>query len=324
MTETAVKTKLPGLIDLQVNGHGGIDFNDPSLRVEDVQHVCQLLKTEGVVGFLPTLITNDYDSIEARAKTILSADPMAGADILGLHLEGPFISPQDGARGAHDPQWIRKPDLDWIRHLHDLTDGRIRILTVSPEWQDSARFVEEVCRLGIRVAIGHTLASYEQILEAVDAGASLSTHLGNGLPATLPRHPNPLWSQLPEDRLWASLIGDGFHLPAEVFKTILKIKGDRAFLVSDSTQFAGMKPGRYRTLIGGDVMLTDSSRLYMCENERLLAGSAMSLRQIIDKMVSTGWMDFLDAWELGSVRPWKYLGSKEPLQEILVTRPIES
>jgi len=320
MTKTNVETKLPGLIDLQVNGHGGIDFNDPSLHVEDVQRVCQLLKAEDVVGFLPTLITNDYDSIESRATTILSADPMAGAEILGLHLEGPFISPQDGARGAHNAQWVHKPDFDWIRRLHDLTDGRSRILTCSPEWQDSARFIEEVCRLGIRVAIGHTLASHEQILEAVDAGASLSTHLGNGLPAMLSRHPNPLWSQLSEDRLWASLIGDGFHLPAEVFRTILKVKGDRAFLVSDSTQFAGMKPGRYQTLIGGDVVLSDSSRLYMCENERLLAGSAMSLRQIIDKMASTGLMNFLDAWELGSVRPWKYLGLHGSPPEISVVR----
>jgi len=302
---------LPGLIDLQVNGFGGVDFNDPSLCAGDVQRVCSLLKAEDVVGFLPTLVTNDFDLMETLATTILSADSSAGADILGLHLEGPFISPQDGARGAHNARWVRQPDFDWIRRLHDLTDGRIRILTCSPEWENSARFIEDVCRLGIRVALGHTLATHEQILEAVDAGASLATHLGNGIPAMLPRHPNPLWSQLSEDRLWASLIGDSFHLPAEVFKTMLKVKGEQALLVSDSTQFAGMKPGRYQTLIGGDVVLTDSGRLSMQENDRLLAGSAMSLRQMIDKMVSSGQMNFLDAWQLGSVRPWQYLGATD-------------
>jgi N-acetylglucosamine-6-phosphate deacetylase len=206
--------------------------------------------------------------------------------------------------------------------VHDQTDGRIRLLTCSPEWENSALFIENVCRLGIRVAIGHTLASYEQIVEAADAGASLSTHLGNGLPAMIPRHPNPIWSQLSEDRLGASLIGDGFHLPWEVLATILKVKGHRAFLVSDSTQFVGMKPGRYQTLLGGEVVLTESSRLYMFHNERLLAGSAMSLRQMIEKLTSTGLMSFSDAWELGSIRPWKYLGLPEALPEIMVTQPI--
>lgn len=321
MIITEPPTILPGLIDLQVNGFRGVDFNDPSLRAEDVERVCRFLKMEGVVGFLPTLVANADDRVEVLAKTILSVNDSPGAEILGLHLEGPFISPEDGARGAHARKWIRKPDFDWIRRLHDLTTGRIRLLTCSPEWPDSARFIESVCRLGIRVAIGHTLASHEQIIEAVDAGASLSTHLGNGLPAMLPRHPNPLWSQLSEDRLWASLIGDAFHLPPEVFQTILKVKKNRAFLISDSTQFAGMRPGRYRTFIGGDVVLTDDSRLYMHEDENLLAGSAMSLRQMIDAISSTCRMSFLDAWELGSARPWEYLGEARPLPTIEFTSP---
>lgn len=316
MIETEIPATLPGLVDLQVNGFRGIDFNDSALRTEDVERACRFLKAEGVVGFLPTLVTNDRDRVESLAGTILSADDSSGARILGLHLEGPFISPRDGARGAHASEWVRQPDFDGIRRLHDATDGRIRILTCSPEWEGSARFIEAVCRLGIRVAIGHTVASHEQIVEAVEAGASLSTHLGNGLPAMLPRHPNPIWSQLSEDRLWASLIGDAFHLPPEVFQTILKVKGNRAFLISDSTKFAGMRPGRYRTLIGGDVVLTDAARLYMYENENLLAGSAMSLRQMIDTVSSTCRMSFLDAWELGSVRPWKYLGESEPLPTV--------
>lgn len=316
MIQSEKPTSLPGLVDLQVNGFGGVDFNNPALRPDEVRNVCRLLKTEGMVAFLPTLITNDLVLIEQQAKTILSVDDPTGAAILGLHLEGPFISPLDGARGAHAPEWVRKPDFDWLRRLHDRTDGRIRLLTCSPEWKDSSRFIESVCRLGIRVAIGHTVASHEQIMEAVEAGASLSTHLGNGLPAMLPRHPNPIWSQLSEDRLWASLIGDGFHLPPEVFQTFLKVKKNRAFLISDSTQFAGMKPGRYRSLIGGDVVLTPSSRLYMHHDERLLAGSAMSLRNMIDVIVSAGLMDFVEAWELGSVRPWEYLGETGPLPSV--------
>jgi N-acetylglucosamine-6-phosphate deacetylase len=311
--------KRPGLVDLQVNGFCGVDFNGLSLEKRDVERVCRLLKTEGVVGFLPTLVTNDPTAIESLASTILDADDSSGAKILGLHLEGPFISVQEGARGAHALQWIRPPDIDWIRHIHDRTDGRIRLLTCSPEWSGSAAFIEAVCRLGIRVAIGHTMASDEHIREAVCAGATLSTHLGNGIPATLPRYPNPIWSQLSEDRLWASVIGDGFHLPREVFSTILKIKGDKALLVSDSTQFAGMEPGRYRTLIGGNVMLTETAKLYMCEDERLLAGSAMSLRQEVETLVFSGWMDMKSAWELASIRPWQFLGETAPLPTIEIS-----
>lgn len=299
---------LPGLIDLQVNGFQQIDFNHPSLQTQDVQRACRLLANEAVVGFLPTLVTNDYAQIERSIQTILAADDSIGAKILGIHLEGPFISPIDGARGAHDLKWVRKPDFDWIRRINDQTGGKIRLLTCSPEWDDSARFIESVCREGIKVAIGHTFASHRQISEAVDAGASLSTHLGNGIPTQLPRHPNPIWSQLADERLWASLIGDALHLPPEVFRTILKIKQDKAFLISDSTQFTGMKPGRYRSLIGGDVILTENSRLYMHGNENLLAGSAMSLRKMIDVIASTCSMDFNDVWKLGSIRPWQYLG----------------
>ena len=320
MSQPKTASTWPGLVDLQVNGFGGIDFNSPSLQAADAEKVCRLLRSEGVVAFLPTLITNDFSRIESLAKTILaaecSADDSTGARILGLHLEGPFISPHDGARGAHPLEWVCKPDFDQLRRLHDKLDGRIRILTCSPEWDGSPQFIEAVCKLGIRVALGHTMASHKQITEAIDAGASLSTHLGNAIPAMLPRHPNPIWSQLSDDRLWASLIGDGFHLPSEVLKTMLKVKGRQAFLVSDSTQFAGMKPGRYQTLIGGDVVLTKSGRLSMSHDERLLAGSAMSLRRMIETLALTDWLSFSDAWELGSVRPWQYLGETAPLPTI--------
>lgn len=318
---------LPGLVDLQVNGFDGVDFNRLPLAAEDVRRVCRLLGDEGAVAFLPTLITNDLAVLQTLAQTILdAADSLpadfSGARIPGLHLEGPFISPRNGARGAHPEHWVRRPDLDWLRRLHDTTQGRIRIMTLSPEWDGAAPFIEAACAMGIRVAIGHTLADRRQIADAVQAGATLSTHLGNGIPALLPRHPNPIWSQLAEDRLWASLIGDGFHLPREVFDVFRAVKGDKALLVSDSTEFAGLKPGRYESLIGGQVVLTPEGCLHMAEDEVLLAGSAMSLRTMIDTLARRGWMDFESAWQLGSVRPWSYLGETEPLRTVDVVPPI--
>ncbi|MDR2706282.1 MAG: hypothetical protein LBC02_10940 [Planctomycetaceae bacterium] len=302
--------KFPGLVDLQVNGFGGIDFNSPMLRTDEVEEACRLLYAEGVVAFLPTLVTNDFEVIESLARTILAADDSLGATILGLHLEGPFISPHPEARGAHTATWICAPDINRIRRMQNIFQNKIKLLTFSPEWHGSAKFIEEVCGLGIRVAIGHTMATPEEITQAADAGATLSTHLGNGIPTLLPRHPNPIWSQLAEDRLWVSLIGDGFHLSRDIFQTIIKVKRKKAFLVSDSTKFAGMKPGKYQSLIGGDVVLTAEGKLSMAENENLMAGSAMSLRMMIESLTRNGWLNFKEAWKLGSIRPWRYLGER--------------
>lgn len=298
---------LPGLVDLQVNGFHGVDFNEESLHVENVERVCKFLLEEGVCGFLPTLITNAPEVIESLAETILSANDSGGAKILGLHLEGPFISPKDGHRGAHPKNHVAPPDFDWICKLNDSCEGRIRIITFSPEWPGAGKFTEQICGLGIKAAIGHTDANQEQISEAVAAGASLSTHIGNGIAAMLPRHPNPIWSQLAEKKLWCSLIGDGFHLPREVFETILELKYPKAFLVSDCTKFTGMPPGRYESPIGGEVVLEPNGRLHLANDENLLAGSAISLRNMIEKLTDSGYMSFEKAWELGSIRPMEFL-----------------
>ena len=304
---------MPGLVDLQVNGFAGIDFNAAALTVDEVQQACAALHRESVESFLPTLITNDSAIIERNLRTILQADGHDQAKILGIHLEGPFLSPLAGVRGAHPPQWIKPPDLDWVKRMHEIADGTIRILTMSPEWEGSVRFIESVVSLGIRVAIGHTAATPQQIADAAKAGASLSTHLGNGIPAVLPRHPNPIWSQLAESDLWASAIGDGFHLSKEVFTVFHQVKKGRFFLVSDSTQFAGMPPGRYQTHIGGDVILTPDGKLHLAENESLFAGAAMSLKRMIETLVLGGFLSHEEAWHLGSVAPLEYLcGSTKP------------
>lgn len=312
----------PGLIDLQVNGHGGVDFNRLPLMVTDVQKVCRSLYQEGVSGFLPTLVTNDPNLTATLLKIILNAadlyNPETEAAILGVHLEGPFISPQPGARGAHDERWVTKPNIDWLRRMQDIADGRIRLLTMAPEGEGSGRFIETACRWGIRVALGHTLATAEQVTEAVQAGARLATHLGNGIPPLLARHPNPLWSQLAEDKLWASVIGDGFHLPKEVFNVIYRIKKEKLILVSDSTSFTNMQPGRYNVPIGGDVVLTPEGKLHLAENENLMAGSAMPLRSIVERLSKRAWLSADEAWAAASLRPWHFLGfsGQPPIREI--------
>ena len=302
-----IPVKLTGLLDLQVNGFAGVDFNSETLTVDEVEWACTELHRESVEYFLPTLVTNDPKFTERNIRTILRADDRNKAAIFGFHLEGPFISPQPGARGAHPSQWTTPPNLDWVKRIQEIAEGSVRILTMSPEWEGSASFIESVVSLGIRVAIGHTLATPQQISDAVKAGATLSTHLGNGIPAMLARHPNPIWSQLAEDELWASVIGDGFHLTKEVFQVFYHMKKGKLFLVSDSTQFAGMTPGRYHTLIGGDVVLTPEGKLHLAEDEKLFAGSAMPLKRMIETLSQNGWLSYDAAWNLGSAAPLEYL-----------------
>jgi N-acetylglucosamine-6-phosphate deacetylase len=316
--------QLSGLADWQVNGFNGIDFNRPELTVDQVRTVSESLAAEGVLYYMPTIITNDVGVIEhlitviaqaARTFGDHAADGVRLARIVGLHLEGPFISPLDGARGAHPRRFVRAPDIRRLERWQELADGMIRLLTLSPEWPDTDRFVKQACKLGMRVAIGHTLATSEQIAAAVAGGATLSTHLGNGLPTMLPRHPNPVWDQLAQPELWASVIADGFHLPRPVFDVFRQVKGERFFLVSDCTEFTGMSPGRYKSPIGGDVVLTAEGRLHLADNEQLLAGSAMSLRQIVAKVVADGWLSLGQAVDMTTVRPWRFLGEEPPTEQ---------
>ena len=324
---TMNERQLSGLADWQVNGFQGVDFNHPELTAEQVRTVSESLAAEGVWYYMPTLITNDVDMLEHFITVISQAarqldsqtagdtgDGIRCARIVGLHIEGPFISPHDGARGAHPQQYVRPPDVRLPERWQELAGGMIRLMTLSPEWPDSDRMIRRACELGIRVAIGHTLATTEQITAAVTCGATLSTHLGNGLPTLLPRHPNPVWDQLAQPQLWASAIADGFHLPRSVFDVFRQVKGERLFLVSDCTKFAGMPPGQYTSPIGGEVVLTAEGRLHLADNGQLLAGSALSLRQIVEKTVQNGWLTFEQAWEMAAVHPWRFLGEEPPVE----------
>jgi N-acetylglucosamine-6-phosphate deacetylase len=300
----------PGLVDLQINGYGGIDLNGPALSPEDVSSLVRSVWREGVTTLFPTIITNRPETIEQAMRSVDTAcrrDSAAAQGIGGVHLEGPFISPHDGPRGAHPKSYVRPPDWEWFRRWQDAAGGRIRLITLSPEWPGSCEFIARCVESGVVVSIGHTAAAPEQIRAACDAGATMSTHLGNGAHLMLPRHPNYLWEQLADDRLWCSLIADGFHLPDQVLKVALKVKGSRAILVSDAVSLSGMPPGLYKTLIGDRVVLTPEGRLHMADNEHLLAGSVQMLTRGIDHLTGKGIAALPDAWEMASLRPARLL-----------------
>jgi N-acetylglucosamine-6-phosphate deacetylase len=301
----------PGFVDLQVNGFRGVNLNTLPLSVDSVLLVTQMLWREGVTAYLPTVITNSDDGIEEAVRAIAEAIrqyPVLDQVIPGIHLEGPFISPQDGPRGAHDLAYVKAPDWALFERWQNAANGRIRLVTLSPEWPNAIEFIEKCVRHGVNVAIGHTAASTEQIAVAARAGASMSTHLGNGSHSMLPRHPNYIWDQLAEDDLWACMIGDGFHLPDSVLKVIMRVKKERAILVSDVVDLGGHEPGEYETHIGGKVVLTPEGKLHLKDQPLLLAGSVQTLRQGVWNLQRKQLCELREAWDMASVRPAAYLG----------------
>lgn len=301
----------PGLFELQLNGYNGLDFNTLPIPDGTTSELSRQLWREGVTSYLPTVITNSEDNILAAVHTIAKEcdqDAATHAAVAGIHVEGPFISPEDGARGAHNKAYVQAPDWDMFQRWQEASGDRIRLLTLSPEWPNATDFIRKCAESGVIVSIGHTAATPEQIREAVAAGATMSTHFGNGSHTMLPRHPNYLWEQLASDELWACIIPDGFHIPDSVLKVVMRMKGERTILVSDAVMLSGMPAGEYDLHIGGKVVLTPEGRLHTAENPKILAGSAQMLLWGISHLVSRGLCSLSAAWEMASVRPAVKMG----------------
>ena len=302
----------PGLVDLQVNGVDGVDFNDPSLTEEGLLNATRYLLSQGVTTFFPTIITHSTSDTRHLLRAIAGAcasHPLLQQCIGGIHLEGPFISKVDGARGAHDKKHVKKPDWELFMSFQKAAGNRIRLITLSPEWDNSAAFITACRKSGVRVSIGHSYATPEQIGQAVIAGATMSTHIGNAIPLMLPRHPNILWEQLAQEALYPGIIADGFHVPDSFIKVVLKAKGKKCFLVSDVTYFSGMKPVIYPSPIGKEVLLEKNGRLSMQGGGGLLAGATSTLRQNVEYLLRKKLVKLDRAWQMASVVPWNLVSA---------------
>ncbi len=289
----------PGLVDLQVNGFAGVDFNDPSVTPEAVCRTADALLETGVTRFLPTLITAPLDDFIRCARAIVAADHPS---IAGFHIEGPYINPNDGPRGAHRRVHVIPPLLGDFLRRQDAAQGRIRLVTLAPEAPGAIPFIEALVRMGVRVAIGHSAASPEQIREAIRAGATLSTHLGNGCANLLPRHPNLVWEQLAADELTACLIVDGHHLPPATVKAMIRAKTPaRTVLVTDATAAAGCAPGRY--VLGGVAVVLDRAGRVTEPGAGHFAGSALKLNVAVANAVRFAGVSIGEAMAMASTRP---------------------
>ncbi len=275
---TRTGTRWPGVVDLQVNGFGGVDFSAPNLNRDALVRVSEALSGEGTSAFLATVVTSDPACYDHNLAVLADAveHPLPGAICLGIHLEGPFISQKEGFLGAHDPAWVSAPDPSILETLWQRSRGTIRILTLAAELEGAPQVVTLARKLGITVAVGHSDCTDYDLETITTAGATAVTHLGNALPNRLPRHDNPIWAGLANDDLTAMIIGDGFHLPDTVLKVILRVKGlEKSALVSDVAPIAGLPAGKYE-FAGSQVVLEETGRILNPERN-CLAGSGLTL-----------------------------------------------
>jgi len=293
----------PGLVDLQVNGFAGLDLNDGALTVSTVVALCHRLADEAVTRFLPTVVSASEPRLIQSLKTLAKAvetNALAARMIAGIHVEGPFISVEDGPRGAHPAADVRAADNAEIRRWQEAAGGLVRIVTLAAESPGACDAICGAVSEGIRIALGHSAATPAQITAAVDAGATLSTHLGNGIATMLPRHPNAIWTQLAEDRLTATFICDGHHLPFDAARAMIRAKGiGRAVLVSDSVALAGMPAGQYDTALGGAVEVSPEGRISLAGTS-FLAGAGHPLRVMVARAANNAGVTLAQALTMAS------------------------
>ena len=307
----------PGLVDLQVNGYGGDDLNGDVLHPDVVVSLTNKMVAMGVTTYLPTIITASEQKIVAALCAIAEArrsSTLVKQLVPSVHVEGPHISAEDGYRGAHPREHVRAPSLTEFDRWQSACGCLVGMVTMSPHYANSAEYVAGLVARGVHVAIGHTAASPEQIRSVVDAGARLSTHLGNGIARQLPRHPNALWTQMAEERLTATLIADGHHLPAETLKVIVRAKGvPRSILVSDTVALADMPPGAYETPVGGHVELHADGRLILAGTS-FLAGATLPLKDMIPRAVTMCGISLADALRMTTKNPGRFAGGRGSLR----------
>ncbi|HLW66028.1 MAG TPA: amidohydrolase family protein [Gemmataceae bacterium] len=299
----------PAFFDLQINGCDGISFNSDALTIEDIRHVVEVCRRHGIAGLCPTLITNSYEALAHGFATLAKAcdsDSALNRALPCFHLEGPYISSEEGPRGAHPRAHVRKPDWDEFQRWQGAAGGRVRLVTLAPELEGALPFIETLTASGVVVAVGHTAATNSQIRAAIKAGAKLSTHLGNGAHAMLPRHDNYVWEQLAADELWASIICDGHHLPPAVIRSILRVKTPaRTILTCDASSLAGVAPGEYgqwdqklEVLAEGKIVVSGTP---------YLAGSWAFTDLCVGIAVRDGGVTLAEAIDMASARPRELL-----------------
>jgi N-acetylglucosamine-6-phosphate deacetylase len=273
---------IKGFIDLQVNGYAGIDFNQNDLDAEDMHKACAKLKEDGVKGILATIITASIKEMSMRLRRIVhlrEQDPLVKEIIMGLHIEGPFLSNVPGFSGAHSDELTCPASVEKMKLLLEASDGLARIVTLAPETDNNYSVIRLLSKEGITVSAGHCDPGLDELKAAIDAGLTMFTHLGNGCPQLLHRHENIIQRVLSlGNQLWLCFIADGIHIPFYVLRNYLSHVGfERSIIVSDAMAGAGASPGTYR--LGNMQLEVGADRIVMEPGKTNFAGSAIDMDQ---------------------------------------------
>jgi N-acetylglucosamine-6-phosphate deacetylase len=309
-------------VDIHINGYAGVDFSYPDMTEEQFIATCRTIRAAGCCAILPTMVTGPIEvfrrNLELMAR-VAERDELARF-IVGFHLEGPFISPKPGAVGAHRPAYCVAPDIGLLEDFIRWSGGRLKLLTIAAELNGAVELTRAAVERGVKVAMSHQLAGREDILRLIDAGASLATHVGNGMPSTMNRHDNPLWPMLADDRLTASVIADGHHLPADMLKVICRAKKrERLIAISDASALAGLPPGRY-TWLDREVDIHANGRISLAGTD-YLACSSVRLLDCANHLLAIGAMDYDGVLAAALYNPARFAGlnlsdyAGEPLVE---------
>jgi N-acetylglucosamine-6-phosphate deacetylase len=299
---------IPGFVDLQVNGFLGVDFSSPNLSEEAFLYASLEYLKSGTAAFLPTLITSPLEVYQRNLPIIarVCSRPEFYGKLPGIHLEGPFISAVPGAVGAHNPAWTLAPDQAVLERLQEWSGGTVRLLTLAGELPGAVELAAKAVQMGITVSNGHSLATAEDLDHLQAAGARALTHLGNGLPASLPKFANPLWAGLANENYMAMFIADGHHIPGGILKAMIRAKRtQRCVIVSDAAPIAGLPPGEYTTL-GNRVILEPTGRLYNPE-QGYLVGSSYSQLKCMNFLASLDFLTLPELLDLGFYHPLRLI-----------------
>jgi N-acetylglucosamine-6-phosphate deacetylase len=283
--ELAAGLLVPGFVDLQVNGYFGEEF--AAADAAGWGKIVSRLPETGTTAFLPTFITAPVDRLAAslRAAAALQPGLPRGARVLGMHVEGPFISPL--RRGAHNADWITAPSRGAVQDLLAAGSGQIRLVTLAPELDGAIAAITQLTRAGVLVSVGHSDATAAQVAAAADAGARMVTHLFNGQRPLHHREPGVPGQALTDSRLTSGLIVDLQHVAAEVAMIAFTAAPGRICLVTDAAACAGMPPGRY--LLGGEpIELPPGDGVPPVRMDGTLAGSALRMDAAVANLVAAG------------------------------------
>lgn len=302
----------PGLFDIQVNGAVGYEFSSSTLTEEAVIKVIEKMLRDGVFRICPTLTTNAPETMIHAARTIANAlklHPEYSSVVWGIHLEGPFISQAEGALGAHPKRFCIPYSKELFEQIQAACGDLVRIVTLTPEYTNAEEFVKYLRSRNVLVAIGHTNATGEQIDEAVRAGASLSTHLSNATRRLLPKWENYFFAQLADDRLFASIIVDGFHISPQLVRTIVRAKGlERLVLISDQSPLAGFPPGKYSMELC-DFEIQPNGKVTLAGDPSLLACASFPVSNAVANIMSIENLSLIKSYDLATINPARLLNA---------------